>query len=90
MITVNILCSTHLLEITGERRNSIQVTDGSTVKELLNTLSERYGSKFGRVVLDENPYILIVVNGRSIHKYGLETKLKDGDSIVMSTLVSGG
>ena len=90
MITVTISWSTNLLAITGERRNSIQVADGCTVRELLDTLSEKYGFEFAKIRLGENPHIHMVLNKRSINKDAFETKLSDGDSLFISTLAGGG
>ena len=90
MITIKIECLASLLGITGKRRDEVQVTDGYTVKELLHTLSERYGSRFKKVVSGENPYIVFMINGQSIHEHGLETKLEHGDSILMGILAACG
>ena len=90
MSTVTVTYLTPLLEVTGKRTDTMPIEDGLVLREVLNTLSENYGSKFKKLVSGENPYIVFMVNGRAIHEYGLETKIKGGDSILMGILVGGG
>lgn len=90
MPTVDITYLTPLLEITGKRRDSLQIEDGFLLKDLLNKLSTRYGPEFEKLVRGENSYIVFLINGRSIHEHGFETKLTQGDSVLMGILVGGG
>jgi len=90
MPTVEIVYLTPLLEITGKRKDNIQIQDECILKDLLNKLAGMYGSKFKKLVLEENPYIVIMINGRSIPKHALEAELKEGDSILMGLLMGGG
>ena len=90
MSTVTVTYLTPLLEVTGKRKDNVPIEDGLMLRDVLNTLTEQYGSKFKKLVSGENPYIVFMVNGRTIHEHGLETKIKDGDSILMGILVGGG
>lgn len=62
-------------------------TCASTVREVLDELTRRYGQKFGMEV--ENCSIL--VNGRNIiHLEGVGTLLKDGDVVSCFPPLAGG
>lgn len=90
MSTVTVTYLTPLLEVTGKRKDNIPIENGLVLRDVLNGLSEKYGSKFKKLVSGENPYIVFMVNGRAIHDHGLDTKIKDGDSVLMGILVGGG
>jgi len=81
-------------EITNKREEELDVKEGATIKELLETLSERYGKRFkdlvfnGDVVSDR---LLMLVDGVNIHSLnGLETKLSENATFVILPPVGGG
>ena len=78
---------------TGEAVLRLDVTP-SNLRELLLTLSQRYGSLFQRAVfagdgLNSQPIILI--NGRNVlHLRGLDTPLNSDDEVSIFPMVAGG
>ncbi len=70
-------------------------TEGDTLGEVLNSLVQRFGGKFKRIIFDDNgeprSFINIYVNGKDMRFIeGLETKLKKNDEILTLPAVSGG
>lgn len=75
--------------------------DANTVKEVLDRFLEEYkenfeeNEKISNQIFNEEGYfkewMLILINGRNIKFLdGLETKLKDDDTIVLSPPMAGG
>jgi molybdopterin synthase sulfur carrier subunit len=83
-----------LSELTGVLKTEVEVSDGVTVRKLIDILSEKY-VKLREELLDEKgdlrPMYNILVNGRAIEWLsGLETQLKDGDEVVFIPPAAGG
>ncbi len=75
---------------------SIELSSNASTQDLLVLLANRYGEPFKKAVYDPKetslkPYHIIAVNGLMINLLnGLETKLKDGDRVVVMPVVTGG
>jgi MoaD family protein len=87
----------HIKNITNNKREEeLEVTEDSTITELLNTLTKQYGEPFKRAIYepkgpDVKPNYIITVNGYLLNQLkGLQTKLKNGDHIALLPIVSGG
>lgn len=87
---------TTLREIVGKGEEKF-ILDPSdlTVGELLKFLEEKYGKPFQEYVYDKKgevkSYLQFLVNGRSITTLqGMETKLKEGDTLAIIPPVGGG
>ena len=92
---VTIKFFTTLREVAGKREERIELSNGTTVEELLRLLSRKYGKGFINYVYDEKAnvrgYLQFLVNGKSITTLqGFKTRLKDGDKIAIIPPVGGG
>ena len=86
---------TSLREITGKKVDKVQVQNIITVEELLTQLSKKYGKEFREYLYNEkgkvHRYLSILVNGKSINiLQGLDTELKEGDTVAILPPVGGG
>jgi molybdopterin synthase sulfur carrier subunit len=86
---------TSLREITGKKADEIPLQTVSTVEELLNLLSEKYGKKFREYIYNKKgkvqDFLSFLVNGRNINVLqGFDTELKQGDIIAIIPPVGGG
>ena len=86
---------TSLREITGKKVDEVQLQDIITIEELLTQLSKKYGKNFREYLYNEkakvHPYLSILVNGKSINVLqGLDTELKEGDTVAILPPVGGG
>lgn len=82
-------------ELLGTGYTEILLEDGSDVRTLLKTLTEKFGEAFRNQILASEeklaPYVKILVNGRDIeYLSGIRTKLKDGDEVAIIPPVAGG
>ncbi|PUA31081.1 MAG: hypothetical protein B9J98_07785 [Candidatus Terraquivivens tikiterensis] len=87
-----IMTSTLAMYLNSERELHLEA---SSVRELLSQLSERFGDAFRQRVLDENgkpkSFVVLYVNGKNIHfAEGLDTKLNDGDEVLILPAIGGG
>jgi len=69
--------------------------EADRVGEALKMIMERYGERMKGRIFDKegklNKFLDIYVNGRNINLLnGLDTELRDGDSITVLRVVSGG
>lgn len=84
----------NIIGSTGEEE--IEIADGSSVADLLLTLSEKYGENFKKAIYermgtDVKSNYIVTVNGYLLNQLkGIETKLNDGDRVVLLPIVSGG
>ena len=86
---------TSLREITGKKVEEVQLQSSITVEELLTGFSKKYGRKFMEYLYNEegkvHSFLSILVNGKSINVLkGLDTELKEGDTIAILPPVGGG
>jgi sulfur-carrier protein len=75
---------------------SIELKPEASTRDLLVRLADEYGEPFKKAVYDPKEaalkaYHIIAVNGLMINLLGgLDTKLKDGDRVVVMPVVTGG
>jgi molybdopterin synthase sulfur carrier subunit len=86
---------TSLREITGKKKELVQLQNATTVEELLTGLSKKYGKEFIEYLYNEeekvHTYLSILVNGKSTNVLqGLDTELKEGDTVAILPPVGGG
>lgn len=81
-----------LAKITREK--TVEV-NGSTLKAIINTLTEKYGEQFSNKIYDKRGklrrFVNIYVNGKDVRFLGhLNTELNDGDEVSIIPAVGGG
>jgi len=79
-----------------KQAEQVELKDDASVCDLLSLLAEKHGDPFKKAVyepkgLDLKPHHILSVNGLLLNQLnGIETKLKDGDRIVLMPVISGG
>ena len=93
-LIVKVRFFTRLREITGKSEEPVELCSGSTVRRALEALSAKHGREFDEYVLTDEPggfQLQFLVNGRSVAQMqGLETELRDGDTLAIVPPVGGG
>ena len=81
-------------KIGASGKTSLEIDDDSTVLDLLSDMTERFPKLEGRIFEEPGEvkrYIQIRLNQRSIDQLeGLETKLKEGDELLILPKLGGG
>ena len=82
-------------ELAKTFKAEVELPDGATVGDLLKVLDERFNPNISKTLLNDDSGLRegynILVNGRSVDfKKGLETKLNDGDEVVLLPPIGGG
>jgi molybdopterin synthase sulfur carrier subunit len=79
-----------------EQAERVELKDDALVADLLFLLAEKHGESFKKAIyepsgLDLKSNFILTVNGLLLNQLnGIETKLKDGDRVVLMPIVSGG
>ena len=79
-----------------QQTERVELKENALVCDLLSLLAEKHGEPFRKAVyepkgLDLKPHYILSVNGLLLNQLdGLETKLKDGDRVVLMPVVTGG
>ena len=76
----------YLSEIVGLKKCLVKVPKNATLKDLINIVKSRW-PQLGNVNLEEGSQLLLLLNGTMADP---DTKLKDGDEIVIFPPASGG
>jgi molybdopterin synthase sulfur carrier subunit len=96
VIKIKVYTIMELKKICGQREFEISIPQGSTVKDLLSLMINKWGDRLAdRLYIPGSdsilPHIRLMVNGRSIEFLkGMETVFQDGDEFQMLPLVAGG
>jgi len=79
-----------------KRDDKFEFNEGASLSELLNKLAGIYGEAFRREVFepglkDVKTGFVVTVNGVLMGQLrGVDTKLSEGDNVILMTLMSGG
>jgi molybdopterin synthase sulfur carrier subunit len=74
----------------------VELKEDASVRDLLLSLAEKHGEPFQKTIyepkgLDLKPHYIASVNGLLLNQLnGMETKLKDGDRVILMPVVTGG
>ena len=85
-----------LTQVLGKKEIDFDLPEGSTVRDLLTRMVERWGNELSPHLFEPQsdhllPYLRIMVNGQTIQFLnGMETVLKDGDELLLIPLAAGG
>jgi molybdopterin synthase sulfur carrier subunit len=96
MVKIKVYTIMELKKILGARQSEVSLAPGSTVKDLLSWMINKWGDSLSAHLYKPGthsilPHIRLMVNGRSIEFLnGMETVLQDGDEFSMLPLVAGG
>lgn len=95
-MVVNVKYITNVREITKKQDEKIELGEGSTVRNLIDKLVVDYGPKLKEIILPRGAdkvsvFVGILGNGKSFQPLSrLDTKLKDGNTILIGLPVMGG
>ncbi|NMC06571.1 MAG: MoaD/ThiS family protein [Candidatus Lokiarchaeota archaeon] len=95
MHTIQVEFVSALVIFTKERKIEMDVPDGFTITNLLDTLHSKYGKEEKARIFETkgnmSHVLVILVNGIDIRREeGLETVLHDGDVVVFMPVIAGG
>ena len=81
---------------TSKSQEEITLNEGANLSELLDTIAGNYGKQFTTEVYDPNKKemkqtFVAMVNGILMEQLqGMKTPLKNGDSVILMSLMTGG
>jgi MoaD family protein len=85
---------TNLREITGKRKEEIQISNSITIGDFLGILSKKFGSQFIDYLYDDRgelrSYLQVIVIRGDTRLKGLKTYLKDKDEVAILPPAGGG
>ena len=79
-----------------KQAEQVELKHEASIRDLLSYLAEKYGDPFRKNVyepknLDLKPHYILSLNGLLLNQLkGIETKLKDGDHVILMPVVTGG
>jgi len=80
----------------SKRMEELDLREGTSLQELLDDLSKRYGADFKKQVYEAGQRdvkygFVVTVNGVLMDQLrGVDTLLKNGDNVILMSLMSGG
>jgi molybdopterin synthase sulfur carrier subunit len=79
-----------------KQAEKVELKDDALVRDLLSVLAEKHGEPFKEAVyepkdIDLKAHYNLSINGLLLNQLkGIETKLKDGDRLILMPVVTGG
>ena len=77
-----------LRDVTNKAQETIEIFDEINLKELMKTLSDKYGTRFSDLL--RLPYLRIFVNDRLFDEGDYEKKMRGGSTITFLLALHGG
>ena len=95
MIDIKINFLSLIADITKIKELNISIQDNSTIKEILKSLSSKFGKDFERKILDSpdalSKYIILGLNGKDVRTLeNLDTIVGHQDEILLLPAIAGG
>lgn len=95
MINTKIIFLSLLKDVTRIDEINFPLNDKSTIKNLLEKLTNKFGKIFEKSIFDNSgnlsKYIIIVLNGKDIRSFkGLDTTVQNNDEILFLPAIAGG
>ena len=89
-MNIEVLFFGQLRELTNANRMTAVVKDGSSLADLIERLSEEYGTAF-RQKMESVQGLRILINGREYKLLGgMDATLQDGNTVVLLPPIFGG
>ncbi len=84
-----------MTDLVGKTELDVQAKEGATLSDVFKEVGREYGESVKKKFLapdgDFYPYVLVSVNGSDFRGLnGIDTRLKDGDRILVGLLITGG
>lgn len=87
---ISVLFFAQLRDLSGVREAEFSLSEGSRLSDLVNQLHQKYGSAFKKEMAKIEG-LRILVNGQEYEfSGGMDTRLKEGDNIVLLPPIGGG
>lgn len=97
MLKVTVEYLGHIKQSLGlQQGETIELRNGALVCDLLSLLADKYGEPFRKAVYeprgsDLKPHYILSVNGLLLNQLqGLETRLAEGNRVILMPVVTGG
>ncbi len=97
VVSISVRYLVNFSVVTGKKKEDLLLREKSTVKDLLDKLTEKYGITWKKEIFDLKtgeikPHVLILINGRSLDQFKekLQLVLANGDSVIFTFPVTGG
>jgi MoaD family protein len=91
-LRVSVKYIANIYKVAKKKDEDFELANGSSLKDFVDVLIMKYGPAMREEILGPDNLIcqdvFVLVNGTETHSLGL--KLKDGDVVVISPVVSGG
>ncbi len=84
-----------ITDLIGKTELDVQAKEGATLSDVFKEVGREYGESVKKKLLapDGNfhPYVLVSVNGTDVRGLnGIDTRLNDGDGILVALQITGG
>lgn len=92
-MNVTVKLFARLREIAGVKEVKLEVNPGSTVKDVIEALNQKFGEEFKEYfeVYFEKERLYLVLNGVGLDRIkGLDTRVNDGDILAIIPPIGGG
>ncbi len=95
MIRVQVNFFSNVRALTGEPGSTLELPEGSSVRDLLGIVAARYGDELREYLFTDeeglHSHVVVILNGMGVGVLrGLDTALNDGDRVAILPTIGGG